>query len=71
MADLPPSDECHYEVTVSFEPIKEKETFVTLEKAKEFAVDRMTDDDVVKVTIKKKEPDEKNEASDGERVQGE
>lgn len=67
MADLPPSDECHFKVTVAFEPQKEEEVFVSMEKAKEYAADRIMDDDVVKVTIKKVEPDE--DASDGERVQ--
>jgi|GEM_PF-5854962 len=67
MADLPTSDECHYKVTVAFEPVKEEEIFVTMEKAKEYASDRMADDKVIKVTIKKVVPDE--ESSDGERVQ--
>lgn len=69
MAPLPPSDECHYKVTVAFEPTKEEELFVTLESAKAFAADRLTDDLVVKCTIKKVEPDDAKEASDGERVQ--
>lgn len=70
MANLPASDECHFKVTVSFEPQKEEETFVSMDKAKEYAADRIMDDDVVKVTIKKIEPDENDDsASDGERVQ--
>lgn len=70
MADLPPSDECHYKVTVTREPVKEEETFDTLEKAKDFAAQRLGDDDIIKCTIKKVEPDENDDnVSDGERVQ--
>ena len=71
MADIAQVPDWNYKVTVTHDPIKEDDTFDSLDKAKEFAAQRMEDDDVIKVTIKKVDPktvDEDN-ASDGERVQ--
>lgn len=65
--DLSP-DKCNFKVVVTLEaPKMEPEIFTTVEAAKAFAADMLQREDVVKVQVKKIEPDE--DASDGERVQ--